>query len=184
MPGAATVDAYLASLPDDRRAALASVRAVIRDNLPEGYEEGIQYGMIGYYVPHSIHPAGYHANPKEPLPFVCLGSQKSHMALYLMCAYGDPELERWFLDEHRKTGKKLDMGKSCLRFKKLDDLPLDLVGRLVARVPLAEYVARAGGKPAASGKKAASGSKVTAKAKAAAKPKIAAKARATAKKRP
>src|SRR5579862_4739188 len=117
MPKAATVDAYLASLPADRRDAIAKVRAVIRENLPAGYEEGIQYGIIGYYVPHSLHPAGYHANPKEPLPFAHLGSKKSHMALYLGCVYGDDELRRWFEDEYRKSGKKLDMGKSCVRFK-------------------------------------------------------------------
>lgn len=142
VPSAKTVDEYLASLPQERRAALASVRAVILANLPEGYEEGLQYGMIGYHVPRSIYPAGYHASPQDPLPFVSLGSQKSHMALYLMCVYGDADLSRWFVEEYRKTGKKLDMGKSCVRFKKLEDLPLELVGRTVARVPVAAYVAR------------------------------------------
>jgi hypothetical protein len=185
MPKAETVDQYLASLPDDRRSAIAAVRAVIRDNLPEGYEEGIQYGMIGYYVPHAIYPAGYHANPKEPLPFVALGSQKSHMALYLMCVAGDADLQRWFAAEHAKTGKKLDMGKSCVRFKKLDDLPLDLVGRTVARVPVAEYVARAQAMAPAKPKAKAPAKKVAAKPKAKAtvkRPKVAAKAKAPAKK--
>jgi len=188
VPKPETVDQYLASLPDDRRSALAAVRAVIRDNLPEGYEEGIQYGMIGYYVPHAIYPAGYHANPKEPLPFVSLASQKSHMALYLMCVAGDADLQRWFADEHAKTGKKLDMGKSCVRFKKLDDLPLELVGRTVARVSVAEYVARARVMAPAKPKAKAPAKKVAAKAKAkasakkvAAKPKAKATARKAAK---
>jgi len=142
MPNAATVDAYLAALPEDRRAAIAAVRAVILANLPAGYQEGIQHGMIGYSVPHSIYPAGYHANPKEPLQLASLASQKGHMALYLMCVYGDAELQRWFVEEYRKSGKKLDMGKSCVRFKKLDDLPLELIGRTVARVPVATFVAK------------------------------------------
>src|SRR3954469_15434727 len=93
---ASTVDEYLAGLPDDRRAAISAVRKTILGNLPAGYEEGMQYGMIGYYVPHSLFPAGYHCNPKEPLSFASLGSQKNHMALYLMCVYGDSELREWF----------------------------------------------------------------------------------------
>jgi hypothetical protein len=190
MPKAETVDAYLASLPDDRRAAIAAVRAVILENLPEGYEEGIQYGMIGYYVPHAIHPAGYHANPKEPLPFVSLASQKSHMALYLMCVGGDADVQRWFEGEYRKSGKKLDMGKACVRFKKLDDLPLDLVGRTVARVPVAAYVARVEAMVGERSKAPKKAPKVKATAKKAPKamamakkaPKAAAKAKATVKK--
>jgi hypothetical protein len=139
---AAAVDEYLARLPEDRRAALSALRKVIKKNLPKGYEEGIQYGMIGYYVPHSIYPAGYHTNPKEPLPFLSLASQKSHMAVYLMCVYQDAALNTWFAAEYKKTGKKLDMGKSCLRFKKLDDVPVELIGATVARVPVADFVAR------------------------------------------
>jgi Domain of unknown function (DU1801) len=136
-----TVDGYIASLPAERREAMASVREIVRKNLPDGYEEGIQYGMIGWYVPHDLYPAGYHANPKEPLPFVSLGSQKSHMALYLMCVYGDAVLGEWFRAEYAKSGKRLDMGKSCVRFKKLDDLALDVVARTVARVPVKKFVA-------------------------------------------
>lgn len=142
MTAPASVDAYLAAQPEDRRTALSRVRDVIRRNLPKGYEEGIQYGMIGYFVPRSIYPAGYHANPKEPLPFVGLGAQKGHMSLHLMCVYGDEELRRWFADEYAKTGKKLDMGKACVRFKTLDDLALDVVGKVIAKVPVATYVAR------------------------------------------
>jgi uncharacterized protein YdhG (YjbR/CyaY superfamily) len=170
VPSAPNVDAYLASLPPDRRAAITAVRDVITRHLPEGYEEGMQYGMIAYYVPKSLYPAGYHANPEQPLGFAALGSQKSHMALYLMCVYGDGELNRWFVDEYKKTGKKLDMGKACVRFKKLDDLPLDLVGRTVARVPVAAYVAKVEAMLAETKAR-----KATAKPKAAAKPKATAK---------
>ena len=119
---ATTVDQYLAELPEDRRKALEAVRQVVLKNLDKDYEEGIQYGMIGYYVPHRVHPAGYHCDPKQPLPFASLASQKNHMALYLMCIYGDTDHAKWFRDAWAKTGKKLDMGKACVRFKKLEDL--------------------------------------------------------------
>lgn len=139
---AKTVKEYLASLPEDRRAAIAAVREVILNHLPKGYEEGMQYGMIGYYVPHSVFPAGYHCDPKQPLPFASLAAQKNHMALYLMCIYGDAKLRRWFESACEGSGKKLDMGQCCVRFKKLEDLPLDVVGKTIARVPVADYVAR------------------------------------------
>ena len=137
---ATTVKEYLDELPPDRRAAIQAVRQVIRKNLDKGYEEGMQYGMIGYYVPHKLYPAGYHCDPKQPLPFACLASQKNHMAVYLTCIYGHPENEAWFRKEWAKTGKKLDMGKSCIRFKKLDDLPLQVIGQAVARVPVEECI--------------------------------------------
>lgn len=140
---AATVNEYLASLPADRRAALEAVRKVIRANL-DGYEEGMQYGMIGYYVPHSTFPAGYHCDPKQPLPFGGLASQKSHMSLYLMGLYmtgENGELVRWFQDAWKKSGKKLDMGKACIRFKKLDDLALDVLAEAIRRMPAKKYVA-------------------------------------------
>lgn len=139
---AASVTEYLAALPADRRAALQAVRAVIRKNLNPGYEEGIQYGMIGYYVPHRLYPPGYPCDPKQPLPFASLASQKNHMAVYLMCLYGDPKEEKKFRDDWAKTGKKLDMGKSCIRFRKLDDLALDVLGRAVTRVPVKTFIAR------------------------------------------
>lgn len=138
---AKTVEEYLASLPDDRRTAIQAVRKVIRKNLDKGYEEGMTYGMIGYYVPHKLYPAGYHCDPKQPLPFASLASQKNHMALYLMCVYGGTEHESWFRKEWAKTGKKLDMGKCCVRFKKLEDLPLEVIGKTIARVPSKEYIA-------------------------------------------
>ena len=138
---ATTVDQYLAALPQERRAVLSAVRDVIRAHLDADYQEGMQYGMIGYYVPHSVFPAGYHTDPRQPLPFAALASQKSHMAVYLMGVYGQPEQERWFHDAWAKTGKKLDMGKSCVRFKKLEDVALDVIGEAIRRVPAHAYIA-------------------------------------------
>jgi hypothetical protein len=139
---AKTVAKYLAELPPDRKAALSAVRKVILANLPAGYEEGMQYGMIGYVVPHRLYPAGYHCNPKQPLTYAALGSQKNHMALYLMCAYGDPATLEWLRKAYAAAGKKLDMGKACLRFKKLEDVPLEVIGQVVARVSVKQYIAR------------------------------------------
>ncbi|MGQ0614146.1 MAG: DUF1801 domain-containing protein [Planctomycetaceae bacterium] len=142
MPQApATVKDYLASLSEDRRAAISKVRAAVNKGLPKGYKEGVQYGMIGWFVPHELHPAGYHCDPKQPLPFAGLGSQKSHMSLHLMCVYGDEKLRKWFEQEWKKSGKKLDMGKACVRFKKAEDVPLDVISETVARVPVAGYLA-------------------------------------------
>lgn len=138
---ATTVEGYLASLPPDRRAALEAVRRVILDNLDGEYAEGIQYGMIGYHVPHSVYPPGYHCDPKQPLPFASIASQKNHMAVYLMCLYGSPEEEARFRAEWAESGKRLDMGKSCIRFRRLEDLALDVLGRAVARVPAREFIA-------------------------------------------
>lgn len=142
---AATVAEYLDTLPPDRRAAIKAVREVILKNLDKGYQEGMGYGMIGYSVPHSIFPSGYHCDPRQPLPFAGLASQKQHMSVYLMgLYYGDGgiagessvALLKWFLDAWKKTGKKLDMGKCCIRFKKLDDLPLEVIGEAVRRLPV------------------------------------------------
>ena len=138
---ASTVDQYLAALPADRRAALSAVRKAINENLPNGYEEGMQFGMIGWYVPLSMYPAGYGENPKVPLPLVALASQKSGMVLHCIALYMNPTLSTWFTSEYKKSGKKLDMGKGCVRFKKLEDLALDVVGRTVARVPVEEHIA-------------------------------------------
>lgn len=139
---AATVEEYLASLPEERREALSAVRETILRHLGEGFEEGMQYGMIGYYVPHRLYPAGYHCNPKDPLPFAGLASQKNYMAVYLSCVYGSEEQASWFREAYLATGKKLDMGKSCIRFKRLADLPVELIGEAVARVSVAQFVAR------------------------------------------
>ena len=138
---ASTVAEYLAALPADRRAAISAVRKTINDNLPGGYEEGIQFGMIGWYVPLSKFPAGYGENKKVPLPLVALASQKSGMVLHFLSFYGHPTLSTWFTAEYKKSGKKLDMGKGCVRFNKLEDLPLDVIGRTIARVPVKEHIA-------------------------------------------
>ena len=144
---AANVADYLAGLPADRRAAIAAVRQVIRENLDTDYEEGIQYGMIGYYVPHRVYPAGYHCDAKQPLPFAALASQKNYMSLYLMSVYcgcgGDDAASKhaqWFREEWARTGKKMDMGKACIRFRRAEDLPLELIGQAVKRVPARKYI--------------------------------------------
>lgn len=138
---ASTVAEYIASLPPDRQAAISTIREVILKNLKGGYEEGMNYGMIGYYVPHSIYPDGYHCTPELPLPFAGLASQKNHISVYLMCVYGSEEHEGWFRKAWEATGKKLNMGKSCIRFKKLEDAALDVIGEAIARVPVPEYIA-------------------------------------------
>jgi hypothetical protein len=137
---ATTVAAYLKSLPADRREAVEAIRAVILKNLDSDYEEGIQYGMIGYYVPHRVYPAGYHCDPKQPLPFAGLGSKKSGISLHLMCTYMDSAQGKWFREAWKKTGKKLDMGAACVRIKKLEDVALDVIGEVVRRVPAKTYV--------------------------------------------
>lgn len=139
-PTPATVEAYLAALPEDRRAALSAVRRAIRKALPKGYAEGIQYGMIGWFVPHSTYPAGYHGDPKQPLPFASLASQKSHMAIHLFCTYLDEAQSNWFREAWLATGKRLDMGKSCVRFKRLEDVPLEVVAEAIRRVPVEAFI--------------------------------------------
>jgi uncharacterized protein YdhG (YjbR/CyaY superfamily) len=129
---ATTVEDYLAELPADRRAAIDAVRAVVNAHLPPGVEEGIQYGMIGWYYPHSVYPHGYHCDPKEPLPFLGLASQKANLALHLFCAYVSEGRAEWFRSEAARRGCRLDMGKACVRFRRAEDLPLDLVGEVVA----------------------------------------------------
>lgn len=137
---AKTIEEYLAELPPDRRDAINAVRKVILKNLPKGYEEMMQYGMIGYAVPLKLYPAGYHCDPSQPLCYCALASQKNYLSLYLMCVYGDKETHKWFVKEYKASGKKLDMGKSCIRFKKLDDLPLDVIGQAVARMPVRKLI--------------------------------------------
>ena len=139
---AATVAEYLKELPAERRTALSKVRAVIRKHLPKGFAEQMGSGMISYVVPHREYPAGYHCDPKQPVPFAGLSSQKNYMSLYLMTVYQDSELERWLREQFRVRDKKLDLGKCCILFKKIEDLPLDVVGEAIARVPLADYMMR------------------------------------------
>lgn len=184
MPKPTTTGAYLKSLPAERREALEAVRKTINDNLDSGYQEAMQYGMPSWSVPHSVYPNGYHCDPKQPLPYIGLASQKNHMAIYAFCVYTDEKTQKWFVDAWKKTGKKLDMGKSCIRFKNLEDVPLDVVAELIRRTPADAFIAGYEGaisaprparkktakkttKKKASGKKAAS-KKKTAKKKAAA----------------
>lgn len=136
----ATVAEYLEQLPPDRREAIEAVRKVIRENLDKDYEEGIQYGMIGYYVPHRVFPDGYHCDPKQPLPFMSVASTKGHIGLHMFCIYGDMGMQEWFRDAWKKAGKKLDMGAACVRVKKLEDIALDVVGEAVRRLPTAKFV--------------------------------------------
>lgn len=132
---AATVKEYIDSLPEDRKKALMKLRKEIKKNLPGGFKEEMSYGMIGYVVPHSIYPDGYHCNPKLPLPFLCLASQKNFIAVYHMGIYADKKLLDWFTDEYKKTVQsKPDMGKSCLRFKKPEDIPYELIGKLASKI--------------------------------------------------
>lgn len=135
---AQTPDEYIAALPEDRREAVRAVRDVVRDNLPAGFEEGMLYGMIGWYIPLERFPNTYNG---QPLGLAALASQKNYMSLYLNSVYGDPRTEAWFKDRYARSGKRLDMGKSCVRFKRLEDLPLDVIGDTIARVDLKSYVA-------------------------------------------
>lgn len=132
---------YIDSLPEERKSAVSRLRNTIKLNLPEGFEECISYGMIGYVVPHTYYPKGYHCDPKLPLPFINLASQKGHIALYHMGLYADPDLLSWFTKELEKTGiKKLDMGKSCLRFKKEEQIPFELIGNLCKKMDPADWI--------------------------------------------
>lgn len=139
---ASTVEEYLASLPAERRETLLALRKVIQENLDPVYIEEMGYGMPGWSVPHSVYPAGYHCNPKVALPYAGMASQKNYMSLYLMFIYGDgnSEMLDWFVREWKKTGKKLDMGKSCIRFKKLEDLALDVIGEAIKRTPARKWI--------------------------------------------
>ena len=136
---ATTVDAYLAELSPERRDAMAKVREVILAHLPEGYAEAMGFGMIGYVIPLERYPVTYN---KHPLQYAALASQKQYMSLYLMNVYGDPETEQWFTERYSASGNKLDMGKSCVRFKRVEDLPLELIGETIARTPVAEFINR------------------------------------------
>lgn len=137
---ATTVGAYLKELAPDSQKIMQAVRETILKSMDPKLEEGMQYGMIGYYVPHSVYPAGYHCDPRQPLPFACLASQKNYFALYLMPIYMNPSALTWFQTEWKKTGKKLDMGKSCIRFKKLEDIPLDLIAQTFQKLRVDPYI--------------------------------------------
>jgi len=139
---AKTVAQYLNELPADRREAVETVRKLVLANMDPKLEEGMQYGMIGWYVPFSVFPEGYHCDPKQPLPFACLASQKNYISLYLMSVYADGTRdEQWFRKAWAKSGKKLDMGKSCLRFNSVDDLALDVIAEAFRRVSVKDHLA-------------------------------------------
>lgn len=138
---ATTVDQYLAEAPEERQEALQKLRTTILAHLPEGFEEAISYGMVGYVVPHSLYPAGYHCSPELPLPFISFASQKNSINFYHMVIYADETLYHWFLAEYAKfSKKKLDIGKSCMRFKKTEDIPFDLIGELVSKISVQDWI--------------------------------------------
>jgi Domain of unknown function (DU1801) len=138
---ATTVEQYLAELPPDRKKALTDLRKTILKNLPKGFQETMGYGMIGYVIPHSRYPDGYHCNPSLPLPFMNIASQKNFIAIYNMGIYANPAILKWFTEAHAKAStKKLDMGKSCVRYKNPDDIPLDLIGKLAAKITPDEWI--------------------------------------------
>lgn len=138
---AATPDAYIAELPADRKGPMTELRNTVLKNLPKGFVEEMNYGMLGYVVPHSIYPAGYHCDPKLPLPFMAIASQKNFIAFYHMGIYAMPELMEWFTTEYPKhSTAKLDMGKSCIRFKKLEHIPHKLIGQLVKKMSVKDWI--------------------------------------------
>jgi uncharacterized protein YdhG (YjbR/CyaY superfamily) len=137
-----TIDEILANLPDDRKEAFTKLHQTIVSNLPEGFEPGISYGMLGYVIPHHLYPAGYHCKPSEPLPFASLASQKNSISFYHMGIYLDPALMEWFVAEYPKhSTQKLDMGKSCIRFKNTEHIPYDLLGQLMQKMTAAQWIA-------------------------------------------
>ena len=138
---AETVDAYINQLPEERKQALTKLRTVINQNLPKGFVEEINYNMPGYVVPHSLYPDGYHCNPELPLPFLNITSQKNFVAFYHIGIYANPEIYAWFTTEYPKHCKrKLDMGKSCVRFKKMDDIQYALIGELVQKITPKQWI--------------------------------------------
>lgn len=138
---ARSVQDYLLEIPQDRKPAFEKLRNVILDNIPEGFKEEMSYGMPGFVVPHEIYPEGYHCNPKEPLPFVSIANQKNFIGFYHMGMYADQELSNWFAEEYEKHAKyKLDMGKSCVRLKRMDDIPFDLIGELMKKITVKDWI--------------------------------------------
>lgn len=138
---AKSIEEYILMVPDDRREAFAKLRETIAKHIPEGFHEEMSYGMIGFVVPHSLYPAGYHTSPKLPLPFVNLASQKNFISLYHMGVYASPDLFQWFTGEYIKcTGKKPDMGKGCIHFKNPGSIPLDLIGELMEKITVADWI--------------------------------------------
>ena len=140
---ATTVKDYINELPKERQEAMTKLRKEIKKNLPKGFSEGMGYGMMGYSVPHSLYPPGYHCDPKLPLPFMGIASQKNFISVYNMGVYADPKLLKWFTDEYAKAGVgKLDMGKSCIRFKKPENIPYKLIGELASKITPQQWIER------------------------------------------
>lgn len=140
---ATTPDQYIAELPEERKEVMQNLRETILKNLPKGFEEIMQYGMISFVVPHNIYPDGYHCKPTDPLPFMSIASQKNHIAFYHMGIYCDPDLLKWLTEEYPKYAtNKLDMGKSCIRFKNPKNIPFELLGKLTTKVSVAEWIAK------------------------------------------
>ncbi|MBL7814366.1 MAG: DUF1801 domain-containing protein [Saprospiraceae bacterium] len=138
---ATNVEQYLNELPEDRIVPMVTLRDTINAHIPTGFEERMSYGMIGWVVPHSLYPAGYHCTPKDPLPFLNIASQKNFIAVYHMCVYANKELSDWFTSEYTKFSKaKLDMGKSCIRFKKPEHIPYALIGELASKITVAQWI--------------------------------------------
>jgi len=132
---------YIAQLPEERKAPMERLRKLLTEKLPEGFSESMSYGMIAFGVPHSIYPAGYHCKPEEPVPFISIASQKNNIALYHMGLYADPELTLWFQEEYKKiVGKKADMGKSCIRLKKIEQIPFDLIEELITKITVKDWI--------------------------------------------
>jgi uncharacterized protein YdhG (YjbR/CyaY superfamily) len=138
---ATTIDQYIAGLPDERREAFSELFSTIRQNIDPKFTEAVGYGMPGWDISKTEYPPGYHVNPALPVPFLGVANQKHYIALYHLGLYADQDLLKWFVDEYEKTGEKLDMGKSCIRFKKMDKIPYQLIGELVTRMSLDEYLA-------------------------------------------
>lgn len=138
---AITVEQYLAELPADRQKPVAELRKIIKKNLPKGFQEEMTYGMIGYVIPHSLYPKGYHCDPKQALPFINIASQKNFVAVYHMGVYANKELLNWFVQEYPKhTTAKLDMGKACIRFKKMETIPFKLLGELATKITAQQWM--------------------------------------------
>ncbi len=138
-----TVEKYLSELPEDRKLPMINLRNIIKNNIPNGFEEVMSYGMIGYVVPHSVYPNGYHCNPKLPLPYINIGSQKNFIVLHHLGIYGNNEILDWFVAEYPKHAKhKLDMGKGCVRFKKINEIPYKLIEELINKISLEKYIAQ------------------------------------------
>lgn len=136
-----SIQNYIDQLPENRQGIMEKLIDVIQNNIPQGFECTVSYGHIGFVIPHSIYPKGYHCDPKLPLPFVNIASQKNHIAIYHMGIYMNQEVFDWFVNEFPKhSSKKLDMGKSCIRFKKAEDIPLDLIGELMTKIEMADYI--------------------------------------------